>query len=26
MLRRAGLSLSVSAIAPGEDTITGADW
>jgi hypothetical protein len=26
MLRRAGLSLSVAAIAPGEDTITGADW
>jgi hypothetical protein len=26
MLRRAGLSLSVAAIAPGEETITGADW
>lgn len=26
MLRRAGLPLSVAAIAPGEDTITGADW
>jgi hypothetical protein len=26
MLRRAGLTLSVAAIAPAEDTITGADW
>ena len=26
MLRRAGLPLSVAAIAPGEETITGADW
>jgi hypothetical protein len=26
MLMRAGLSLAVAAIAPGEETITGADW
>lgn len=26
MLRRAGLALCVSAIAPGQSTITGADW
>jgi hypothetical protein len=26
MLHRAGLPLSVAAIAPEEDTITGADW
>lgn len=26
MLRAAGLSLSVAAIAPREETITGADW
>lgn len=26
MLRRAGLPLDVAAIAPGEETITGADW
>jgi hypothetical protein len=26
MLRRAGLPLTVAAIAPREETITGADW
>jgi hypothetical protein len=26
MLRRAGLSVRVAAIAPADDTITGADW
>lgn len=26
MLRRAGLALKVAAIAPAEETITGADW
>lgn len=26
MLRRAGLALEVAAIAPEEETITGADW
>lgn len=26
MLRRAGLPLAVAAIAPDEETITGADW
>lgn len=26
MLARAGLPLEVAAIAPEEDTITGADW
>jgi hypothetical protein len=26
MLRRAGLEVKVAAIAPAEDTITGADW
>ena len=26
MLARAGLPLAVAAIAPGEETITGADW
>lgn len=26
LLRRAGLALRVAAIAPAEETITGADW
>ena len=26
MLQRAGLSVRVAAIAPAEETITGADW
>lgn len=26
MLRRAGLAVRVAAIAPAEETITGADW